>query len=263
MNKKILEKHDMFTNVKEVFGAHMGTIDTVTALKAQVASFQADYSLLDGMMQPLLLDSKGHAKAKANAKEQLSKIGATVCGAIRSLAKDQNDPVLFAKANYSPSALLQSRSTELQQIGQALYDLANSHAAQLVPYGIDNATLEAFKAAVDKFAELSPKVREVRIDNKTLLAQLKAKIKDMNNLLRNKIDNSIVVMELISPEFFELYFNARRNYALGVRHQQNPKEATAAFDAAVNPATAPPAKADEFSAAPKHMEALNENRGGA
>lgn len=199
MNKKIQEKYSMFTNVKAVLDANADTIETVPALRAQVDAYKAGYSLLDGMMQPLQLDTKGNAKAKALAKESLSKIGAIVCAAIRSYASDQHDPVLFAKANYSPSALVEGRDVETQQTGQALYKLANGLAAELKSYGIGSNELDSLKTAADKFALLNPVVRKVRLDKKTQLAQLNAKVAELNDLLRTKLDNSMMVMELAKP----------------------------------------------------------------
>lgn len=64
------------------------------------------------------------------------------------------------------------------------------------------------------------------MDNKTLLQQLKAKIKELNNMLRFKIDNSMKVMQMKNPDFYLQYKNSRRNYSLGERHGQ-PEEMTA------------------------------------
>lgn len=257
MNKKILEKHNMFTNVNEVFNDNMGTIDTVPALKAQVTTFQTGYAMLDGMMQPLLLDTSGHAKAKAKAKRQLSKTGARVCGAMRSYAEDQGDPVLYAKANYSASDLVESRDLELQQIGQALHTLANGLAVELIPYGIGSAVLATLQADVDRFAALNPVVRQVKVDNKTQLALLKAKVKELNNLLRFKLDNGMVVMETIQLSFYDLYRNARRNYTLGVRHEQPVGEMAA--DVPSTAAKAAAMDTAELSAALQDVGAKNGN----
>lgn len=260
MDKKILEKHNMFTNVNEVFNDNMSTINTVLALKAQVTTFQTGYAMLNGMMQPLLLDSTGHAKAKAKAKQQLSRTLARVCGAMRSYAEDEGDSVLFVKANYSPSELLLSRDLELQQIGQALYDLANGLSVELVPYGIGSAELAVLLADVYRFTELNPVVRQVKVDNKTQLALLKAKVKELNDLLRFKLDNSMLVMETIQFAFYELYRNARRNYTLGVRHEQ--PEMALAVDvpiAAPKAVAAPPSESGKLSVALQDMGAMNGN----
>jgi hypothetical protein len=257
MNKKIEEKYNMFTNVNEVFDANAATIETVPALSAQVGSFKTGYSQLDGMMQPLLLDPKGNAKAKALAKKDLSRIGGIVCAAIRSFANDQNDPVLFAKADYSPSALVEGRDVETQQTGQALYNLANGLAAELKSYGIGSTELDSLKAAADKFALLNPLVRKVKVDNKTLLAQLKANIKELNDLLRSKLDNSMMVMEFTKPELLQLYRNARRNYTLGVRHEQ--PEAKDGTNNTVSKAIAAPVEPASLSAALQDMGMMSGN----
>ena len=62
------------------------------------------------------------------------------------------------------------------------------------------------------------------MDNKTLRQQLFEKVEEIDSLLRSKLDNSMLVMEFGQPNFFDLYRNARRNYSLGVRHEQSQDE---------------------------------------
>ena len=226
MNKKIIEKYNMFTNVNTVFTDHAAAISKVSALDTQVAKFKTEYAMLAAPMQALELDSTGNAKAKKEAKAVLSRIGGIVCGAMKSYALDINDSVLLTKVDYSPSALLLKRDLELQNTGQALYDLSNGLAAQLSSYGIQETELNEMKAAVDRFTLLNPKVRAVKVDNKTLRKELFEKVEAVDFLLRTKLDNGMMVMEFTAPSFYELYRNVRRNYSDGVRHRKPEEAAT-------------------------------------
>ncbi len=225
MDKKIIEKYNMFANVDMVFSDNAAIVDTVPALKAQVTVFHDDFVLLGPMMEPLQLDPKGYAKAKKAAKLELSAIGARICGAIQSYAEDQSDPVLHGKANYSFSDLSGKRDLDLQQTGDALYNLANGLAVALLPYGITSIELNALDIAANKFTLLNPQVRSVKVGNKTLRQLVVKKVKEMNNLLRKKLDASMKVMQFSHADFYTLYQNARRNYTLGVRHEQPEVEA--------------------------------------
>ena len=245
MNKKIIAKHNMFTNVDQVFTENGAIVDRVPALKAQVVLFHNGFESLGTLMQPLQLSTTGNAKAKREAKERLSKIGATVCGAMRSYANDHDKPVVLSQADYSTSDLLKLRDLELQETGQALYLLANGMADELADYGIKADELNNMGTAVSNFAQLSPQVRKVKVDNKTLRKQLTEKVEEIDNMLRSKLDNGMLVMEFGQPAFFDLYRNARRNYSLGVRHEQpgaeNERfmaemESIAALNGASNPA---------------------------
>ncbi|MCF8247230.1 MAG: hypothetical protein K9J37_14745 [Saprospiraceae bacterium] len=120
------------------------------------------------------------------------------------------------------------RNLELQETGQAIYDLANGKAAQLLDYGVKATDLNALSAAVDNYTLLNPKVREVKVDRKTIRELLFKQVGDVNNLLRQKIDNSMKMMAFSELSFFELYSNARRNYSDGIRHEQ-PKSKSAAM----------------------------------
>lgn len=219
MDKKIIEKSNMFTNVDAVFTQYALAIDEVPALKAQVTIFKAGLMPIAQMMQLLSLDSKGNAAAKKAAEVLLAKRGARICGMMKSYAKDQQDLVLYAQVKYSASAFEKLRDLELQQAGQAIYDLANGLAAQLLDYGVKAADLTDLKNAVDNYTLLNPKVRQVKVDRKTTRQLLFKKVGEMNNLLRFKIDNGMKVMEFSEAAFYSLYVNARRNYSVGGRQQ--------------------------------------------
>jgi hypothetical protein len=235
MNKKIIEKYNMFTNVDAVFTSNMSAIDTVSALKAQVVNFQTGYAALSGPMEQLQLTSTGTTKAKQAAKQALAAVGGRLCGAMKACANDSKDPALFAKANYSPSALFNQRDLVLAKTGQALYDLANGLAPQLLAYGIKAAELDAMNAAVDKFKLLNPQVRAVKVDNKTLRSELFGQVEALDLLLRSTLDNAMMVMEFSYESFYSLYRNARRNYSDGVRHRKPEAAATPTINASEAP----------------------------
>ncbi len=224
MNKKIIEKYNMFTN-------NMTVLDGVPALKANVTKFQAGYATLSGPMEELSLDSKGNAKAKKTAKKALAVVGGCVCGALKAFANDTNDATLFAKVDYSTSALLKLRDLDLAKTGQALYDLANGLAPQLLSYGIKAAELDAMKLAVDNFKLLNPQVRAMRVNNKSLRAELMSQVEALDLLLRSTLDNGMMVMEFTNESLYGLYRNARRMYSEGVRHRQPEAAATPAINA--------------------------------
>lgn len=219
MDKKLIEKSNMFTNVDAVFTQHALAIDEVPALRAQVTTFKAGLTPIAQMMQSLSLNSKGNAAAKKAAEVLLANRAARICGMVKSYAEDVQDLVLYAQVKYSPSAFGKLRDLELQQTGQAIYDLANGLAAQLLDYGVKVADLADLQDAVDNYALLNPRVREVKVDRKTTRQLLFKKVGEINKLLRFKIDNGMKVMQFSNAAFYSLYLNARRNYSEGVRHQ--------------------------------------------
>lgn len=257
MNKKIIEKYNMFTNVDSVFADNAAIVDSVPALKAQVLAFHSSYVLLDPLIVQLQLDTKGYAKAKLMARLDLSAIGAGICGGVRSYAEDQGDSILHGKVNYSPSALKEMRDLELQKTGHAIYDLANGLAVALLPYGITSTELASLNNAVDKFTVFNPQVRSVKVEKKTILQQLFKRVADMNSMLRKKLDASMKVMQFSHPDFYDLYLNARRNYTLGVRHEQ--PETEGITEKLATPPPAVPTEIEALSAALENITAKNGN----
>jgi hypothetical protein len=257
LDKKIIEKYNMFTNVDAVFADHTTIVDAVPALKAQVLAFHNSYVLLDPLMEQLQLDTKGYAKAKLKARLNLSAIGASICGAIRSYAEDQGDPILITKAKYSPTALKEMRDLVLQQTGQAIYDMANGLAAALLPYGITSTELDSLRNAADKFTLFNPQVRDVKVERKTIRQHLFKRVADLNNMLRQKLDASMKVMQFNHSDFYDLYLNSRRNYTLGVRHEQ--PETEGITDKLATPPPAVPTDLEALSAALEDITAKNGN----
>jgi|GEM_PF-2354870 len=227
INKKIIEKYNMFTNVDNVLTDNLIIITMVPAILALRNVFRTSYLLVHDLYQVLVLKKTGNALAKQATEVALGKRAAAVCGSMKFYAQNENDLVLFEQVNYSPSALIKLRDLELQETSEALYNLANGLATELVPYGVKASDLTEFNNLVELYKVLNPKVRAVRVQGKTDLGLLWKRIEDLNNLLRVKMDNGMQVFQFSEPEFYDLYKNARRNYHLPTQPEADPEMAAA------------------------------------
>lgn len=221
INKKIIEKYNMFTNVDTVLTDNLAIIAMVPAFLAIRNQFRAEYLLVHDLYQLLVLKKSGNAKAKQETEKKLGIRAAATCGAMKFYAQNENDLVLYEQVKYSPTALTGMRDLELQQTSEALYTLANGLATELVPYNVTASDLTEFNNLVQLYKVLNPKVRAVRVQGKTDLALLWKRITDLNNMLRVKMDNGVQMFQFNEPGFYELYRNARRNYQLPTQHKSD------------------------------------------
>ncbi|MBK9016989.1 MAG: hypothetical protein IPM82_24640 [Saprospiraceae bacterium] len=220
MDKKIIEKFNMFTNVDDVLTDNSIIVATIPAFQTLAGQFHTEVEAIATKMQPLLLDYTGDAKGKKKAKKELSVLLASICGAVKDHALAIDDQSLYAKANLSPSELKGMRDTELQEKSIGLYNLALGMAASLLPYNVTAASLTALNTAVLRFKEYNPKVRNQQVENKTNRALLYKDVWTLNTFVRLRMDNAASMFKVTHPEFYALYKNARRNYSEGVRHRQ-------------------------------------------
>lgn len=233
MDKRIVRKVNMFTNVSEVLTDNAPIVETIPALTALASKFSTALQDIENKMRPLTLDTTGVAKDKRACKEALSLRLSAVCGAMKALAASKSDNTLQAKASFSRSSLFRMRDTELQETAEALIGLANSHAADLLPYGVTAEEISALNDKAQQFKQDNPKVRLTMVTNKTERQLLFDLVASTNGLLREQMDNAVRDLRLSHPDFYDLYQNARRNYIVSIRHDEKEPTAKEASPASV------------------------------
>ncbi len=216
MNKRIIEKTNMFANVDEVFKSHQQVVAAVPALLQFVTKFRSSKESIDLKIQSLTEGTKGITKNKKQCKEQLATLLSGVSGAIRAYGASISDHSLKEKARSKVSKLKNMRDKELLELSQSIYALANSLATALQDYDITANNLADLNTAVVEFKSLSPKVSSKKVGNKTIRESLWETIDEANGTLED-IDDLMLTQQQKTPEFYNVYTNARVNYSMGSR----------------------------------------------
>ena len=223
MNKLIVQKVNMFINVSDVLKSNPTAAETAPILTSLSTTFDGMLTQIGTRMGPLLVPTEGIAVDKKAAKLGLCIQLSTACGAMRGYAMAQSDNTLYAEVDFSQSALYKKRDEELIELAGRLIAKLKSLIIQLAPYGVTAQTESDLDAALSAFKAEKPKVRDKKVLNKTSRELLAAETQKANDFLRFQLDNAVRNLKLLLPEFYLLYFNARRNYIVSIRHRTAPE----------------------------------------
>jgi hypothetical protein len=175
---------------------------------------------IDDLIALLGPPADGYAADKEKFKDKLSALLGRVCGSMKSYAKANNNLTLHAQVNFAKSDFFKLRDAVLVNLANVVYNIAQDNAAALADYGWTSTKLNEIRTTLDSFIAAKPKPRTRITTNKGYNSQIIQKVNEANAFLNEQLDEAALMYEDLDPVFFDIYFNARRNYQTGVRHRQ-------------------------------------------
>lgn len=129
-----------------------------------------------------------------------------VSGAVHSYAISRNDKILLAKVNYKESAVSKMASADLITAASiVLVEVDKIAPGDLANEGIDVIEINDFKAAVNKFKDVSSDPREAIIDRSDYTQKLADLFAEANHIKKNTLDRLASQFRRKSPEFYLKY----------------------------------------------------------
>ena len=217
----------MFTQVENKLEENAAIVDTSPAFMTARTNLKTKLDFVESLMQELSLKNTGVARDKKNTKERLSELLEIVGSGIYAYARNNGDLTLAQKVSAPYSTYIRMRGTELQETAQAIYNIADLHKLDIVDYNVGPEDLTKLTNAIQKFKTDNAKPRGVIIDGESNRSTLRKVVNELNDFLREEMDKIAITFKTRYPEFYTLYFNARRNYSEGIRHRKPAPEAEA------------------------------------
>lgn len=214
----------MFDTVIAICTGNLPIITKVPALQEDFTTFQTIVVEIKSLEKSLKANKESNAKQKKALKVLLCLRVSAICGALKSYGKKISDLSLRSQCDFSKSALITMRDNDLVSTASALLDIAQKHAAPLLDYNFTAEKLSNAQTTLTQFDAIKLDPRTNKVNNKTLLADIKNKVAQANALLDEQMDGAMKGLEDDEPLFFAAYENARRNYRSGIRHRQEEEE---------------------------------------
>lgn len=157
----------------------------------------------------------GVTKDKAAAEEAAISKAVSVASATYAYASVVGNNGLKDEVNYSPSELRKSRDTILIDRLRVILNAANTHAADLVDYGIAAADLAELDALVIAFEDQVQNPRAAISERATATGALQALFDETDIILKEQLDKLMEVYRNTSFQFYSQYKKARLIIDLG------------------------------------------------
>ena len=174
-------------------------------------------ALLDQKMEELmahhgvqLTKTKGIAIDKHKKRNALINKTLSLSSAICAYASISEKTILYKENHFTKSTLKFKSDFNLSGICSYLAISLENNLTNLLPFGIDANVLNNYKNAIDAFAELINKPMESISKRNESTRAITNLLSEITALLKERLDNIIVIFKATQPDFVSLYYSLRR-----------------------------------------------------
>ena len=216
---------DIQENKLSAYEATVGILDANTTIWTPIAAFLALVNQLKAFITDIRSlrlaqekDLKGVAVNKGAIRTDLVNAMFKVINGLVAHAIVIGDNELLHSVNYTLSDLKTCRDNILSDRANLIFTTAQPLQHDIAVYLVTEADVTLVDTHRKQFDGLLASPRIGTVGTKTTTADLKTKFKEIDDLLRNKMDKMVLIFRSANPVFVDQYFNARIIVDLGKRH---------------------------------------------
>lgn len=199
----------MYKAVKTVIAENNSAWAGFPAFETAVQQFSDKVDLLEhsGYNQAFAL--VGVSALRNSRREAAAERFQAIASSITAYAVVNNRPEVIAQMKINRSDLIFCSTLRMLQQMDVVIARGTEHLGELAPYGIDQGVLDELIATREELNILLTSPRKAITDRKLITRQLSMLSKDINDLLRFRLDNLMEMIKFEHPDFFRAYHNAR------------------------------------------------------
>jgi len=209
MNRKQESKFGMGYGLRDLLNQNAAITSSIPEFGKYLTALIENMDEILVINEKQVSDQSGIARYKRQLKNDLFVKALDISRKTATYAKIANNTVLEDTVRFSESELKMANAQVLKDLSLLIHHKAEENLTALVPYGVTEEYLNAFKTAIDQFIEVIPKPRLGINDRKQATAKLVALFQENDKVLE-KLDALVEVVRLSQPEFYASYRNVRR-----------------------------------------------------
>jgi hypothetical protein len=151
----------------------------------------------------------GIGERKETLKAQIAVKGSSLSGAIQAFAYDSGDTDLAVKVKASKSEIHKMNEEDLGTYIHMLVETTNGNLKTLADFGVSKEILTEIKTTMEEYKALIGKPRSILNTKYVALDAVDQLFDEGNVLLRNKMDNMMLLYCESNPDFYNGYERAR------------------------------------------------------
>jgi hypothetical protein len=152
---------------------------------------------------------KGKTKDKSVSLDQLTDMSLKMANSLYVYALDTTDNTLLEKVNVNKSAFYSSHERTALTLAKIIASEAKTHSEALLDYGVSNADISELESVISQLEGLLTTPSGVIGERKLYTSNLRELFVAADSIIYDRLDKLIRLFKTSSPEFFNLYSNAR------------------------------------------------------
>jgi len=214
-------KQSMIEAVITVLNNNSTTWNSIPPIVEIKTKVETNLTKIRGLRQIQEKDFTGITVNKAEIRENLIAATLKLIGGLMAYATVTSNHELRNSINYGKHDLNHSRDNILYDKALLVYNTAQPLATELAVYLIGEEDILAVDTLLKKYEPAIPEKRAATSETKAATEALKQTFKDTSFLLKDKLDNLMLIFQAGNPDFYNAYVNSRIIIDLGKRHKSN------------------------------------------
>lgn len=217
MNTKQINKLNMFEAVQAFLVNTQATWTPIAAIGTTKTELDGKITAIRTERQKQEKDASGLVIERKQLRETLTRQTLKVSGALMAYASVVNNQELMGIADYPPSAFTIVRDNIVYDMARVIYEAAQPLATQLAGYNVVAADITQLQTLLGQFLTAIPKRRNATAVSKSATTAIGGLFKDVDAILKNKLDKLVLSFRVTNTDFYTNYLNARIIVDLGAR----------------------------------------------
>lgn len=209
MTKRQNAKHEMHNTMDHFFKKEEAVVNTFPAFKAAVKRFTAAKNTFHDTAVAMARVITGITAEKKAAKKALADHFSEACGIVYSYAFLAGDIELMADVDYTHSALLRMRDSDVFALCGYLYQEIGKRLNDLKEYGIDETEYVSLGQTLQRFTDTRLAPRGAVAERGSYRLSIKRQMKELDDLFDSVLDRLALRFRKTHPRFYEEYLLAR------------------------------------------------------
>lgn len=203
-------KLSMYRAVSQHCSANATIVNTNLAFKASNISMDAKIATLLTTETSVQKQTKGVAQDKGTLRATVVQSAFDTASQVYAYANKTKNDTLKQIVNYSITDLERIKDDLLIPTCNNIKKAANDNLAALADYGVTAATLTAFQTDMDNYSISVAKPRLAKTQKTTDNKNVKTTMKEIDNILKEEMDKTVVSFRKTNPDFVTKYKEVRK-----------------------------------------------------
>lgn len=199
----------MYFAVNQVLEDNATAFSTIEVLVAAHGEFKSKFAIIDNYRQIQESNESGLTAIKASLRKQLMELLMRTLSALKAQAVTTNNQELMVKCSYTVSVLNAKSDPVFSDIVLLVHGLALPLIDQLGQFFLSQEHLDEMQTLNSEFKAAIPKRRVAVSVKKVSTLNIGQTMKELDQLLKEKIDLLIAPFEYTEADFYRAYRNAR------------------------------------------------------
>ena len=208
-------KYRMYLSIEKTLDENGTLLAGVPALVSAKTILSANIVAIGGYSTQLLSDSTGQTIVKKQSRDVLENAILKVSGGLVAYCTAENLVAQRKDINFKPYQLNRAKEIELYNMAAALLVVALPVKTLLASYLITEADIEELDALHTAFLKSIPGKRDSVGSAVAARLAMRLLFKETDLLIKDKLDNLVVIFRAANPEFYTKYTSARVIVDLG------------------------------------------------